>query len=81
MSAPRSSDRSFHMIEAIAVPERLEGAPVSASPAVVGRDQKNRRLRNLFCLGRTFRRLRVALGLNRRSYLLGARRYAKAVSG
>jgi transposase len=28
MSAPRSSDRSFHMIEAIAVPERLEGAPV-----------------------------------------------------
>ena len=27
MSAARSGDRSFRMIEAIAVPERLEGAP------------------------------------------------------
>lgn len=27
MSAARSGDRSFHMIEALAIPERLEGAP------------------------------------------------------
>lgn len=27
MSAARSGDRSFHMIEAVAVPERLDGAP------------------------------------------------------
>jgi len=29
MSAPRSRGSSFHMIEAVPVPDRLEGAPAS----------------------------------------------------